>query len=484
MFLKLLQKYAVTARPDASTTLSSKRKPGSCSARPELVEGFRALFKLCLVFLLAGAGVAPLRATYFPTPLTAPDDSTNFYRMSKDNSWAAGVLYEEGSGSGGFNGTDQKSTLGNVYGTGESFLAMLRSPRGTVRTELNKDPNNVLLSTAPDLGGMRGMIDITGHVYQKQITLTGGTNVSFVKWIPGFLDLALYVPFVTKRFDGVNLQRRQFSPVDRIDMILDQYTQNMSEFLQRNGGLNAEPWQGSGLGDPTFIMRWNITGINPGSLDETEVIGAIPENDTIRNIRSYIYLGAQVPVSSQRDEDKLFSLALGNNGHWGLPLGAGLEFMFNLPVSLKIGLGIDLLWLVAESRMMRVKTDLTQTSLLLLNKAKVQIKPGLTWRLNWFVDSDHLWRGLGAHAGYEFIMHHNDELKTADAGFSSEIIGTTETAQSWYANLVSVGLKYDLSEQFAGAPMAPIIQGFMKFPFSGKHLVNASSVGFQVIMHF
>ena len=161
-----------------------------------------------------------------------------------------------------------------------------------------------------------------------------------------------------------------------------------------------------------------------------------------------------------------------------------VEFMFNLPVSLKIGLGVDLLWLVAESRMMRVKTDLTQTSLLLLNKAKVQIKPGLTWRFNWFVDGDHLWHGLGAHAGYEFIMHHNDELKTSDAGFSSEIIGTTETAESWYANLVSVGLKYDLSDQFAGAPMAPIIKGFMKFPVSGKHLVNASSVGFQMTIHF
>lgn len=434
-----------------------------------------ALKRIILVTLLAGAGVAPLRAAYFPTPLTAPDDSNSFFRMSKDNTWAAGVLYEEGSGSGGFNGTDQKSTLGNVYGTGESFLAMLRSPRGTVRSQLTTLPNYVQLSTAPDLGGMRGMVDITGHVYQKQITLTGGTNLNFVKWIPGFLDLALYVPFVTKRFDGVNLQRRQFSPVDMIDMILDQHTQNIGAFLQQNGGLNAEPWQGAGLGDPTFIMRWNVSGMNPESLDT---------NETIRNLHSYVYLGAQIPASKQRDEDKLFSLALGNNGHWGLPLGGGLEFMFNLPVSLKIGLGIDLLWLVAESRMMRVKTDLTQTSLLLLNKAKVQVKPGLTWRFNWFVDGDHLWHGLGAHAGYEFIMHHNDELKTSDAGFSSAIIGTTETAQSWYANLISVALKYDLSDQFAGAPMAPIIQGFMKFPVSGKHLVNASSVGFQVIMHF
>ncbi|MBM3886770.1 hypothetical protein FJ364_02460 [Candidatus Dependentiae bacterium] len=407
-----------------------------------------------------------LHAGYFPTPLTAPDDSNIFFRMNKDEQFALGLTYEDGSAGGGFNSSDQKCSLGSMYDNGESFLAMLRNPRGTVRTNLAAlDPQ---LLNAPDLGGQRGIIDASGHVSHQQITLAGGYNISWLRFVPGFLDVAFHVPFVSKKYTDVKLQRRHFEPVDMIDILIEEQTQNLNAFLQQYGELNAENWAGSGVGDPTLIMHWNL----PQKYNE----------ETIQDINPYLYFGIQMPLSKQRNVDTLFSLPLGNDGHWGFPFGGGIDFTFDMPV--KIGLGIDLLYFITESRMMRVKTDTAQTSLLLLNKAHVQRKPGLTWRVNWFVSGDQIWHGFGMRAGYEFIMHHNDELKTQDTGFSSEIINTTAMAQSWYVNLLSVMLKYDLSSVFLNAPMAPVIQGFMKFPISGRHVVNASTVGFQVMLHF
>lgn len=408
-----------------------------------------------------------LHAGYFPTPLAMPDDSEHFFQLGPDTLWGGGVFYEEGSGSGGFNGSDQRRSLGALYSDKESFLTMLRSPQGEIRTKLagTIDPR---LLTAPDLGGRRGAIDISGHIFHRQITLGGTTNLRFIKILPGMADLALYIPFVNKRFDAVNLKLRPFEAVDVVDLALEGLTQDIPGFLQRVGDLNTEGWQGGGVGDPTIILRWNW--YRPF------------EGGDIRNVATHLYFGFSLPLSKQKDEDKLFSLPLGSDGHWGIPFGGSFELLFAAPI--KIGMAADLLWQVAESRPRRVKTDINQTSLLLLHKALTQRKPGLTWRAHWFAEGVHLWRGLSVLGGYEFVMHHNDELHTAAEGFRSEIINTAETTQNWYVHTITSALKYDLSAEFAGAPVAPFIEGFLKFPVSGRRVVNASTVGMQVVIRF
>lgn len=427
-----------------------------------------SLKKSIAVALVCLAVTQSLQASYFPTPVAAADDSSTFFQFREQDSWSAGIFHEEGSSNFGFNGSDQRSSIGAIYGQNESFLTMMRSPRGAVRTKLLAHPIARNLLIAPDFGGARGALNVSGHLYHRQITLAAASHLKFIKIIPGFVDLALYLPFVSKRFDSISVQRRNFSPVDLADVRLDQIMQDMPGFLQTVGNLNIDPWQGAGLGDPTIIMRWNW----PREFAQED----------IRNAMTQVYWGFQIPVSTARDTNKVFSQPLGNDGHWGFPLGAGFELMFALP--LKIGFGIDLLWQVAESHDLRVKTDISQTSLLLLHRIRAQRKPGLTWRINWFAEGVKLWRGLSLRGGYEFMMHHNDELNPAEPGYNADIMNTHDVLQPWFLNVLCATFKYDLSTEFAGAPMQPMIQGFIKFPISGRRVLDANSAGFQVLIRF
>lgn len=409
---------------------------------------------------------AAAQAGYFPTPLTMPDASSRQIVFGGDVGYASSIFYEEGSGSGGFDGTGKKKSLGSIYSEQESFLTMLRSPQGNVLTNLTGV--DARLRTAPDFGGKRGAIDLTGHIFHRQITLGGAANLRFIKGMPGFIDLALYTPFVLKRFDAIGIQQKQFERVDIVDFLLENITKDATGFLQRTGGLSAEPWQAGGMGDPTIIMRWNL-------------LQGFTES-TISDVNAHIYFGFSIPVSKQKDEDKIFSLPLGNDGHWGIPFGGNFELTFVSPI--KMGMALDLLWLVAESRPRRVKTDLTQTSLLLLNKTMTRRKPGLTWRANWTMEGDHLWRGLSIRGGYELTMHHNDVLEISTEGYSSAIANSAGTAQSWYITALTAAIRYDLSTEFVGAPMTPYLEGFLKFPISGQNVVNASSAGLQMVLRF
>jgi hypothetical protein len=421
---------------------------------------------IALVFACVAVS-QPAWASYFPTTIAAADDSNAFLQLGEQNSWVAGIFHEEGSGSGGFNGVNEHRPLGRIYSETESFLTMLRSPRGAVRTNLLATVPVGLL-TAPDLGGTRGAIDIGGHLYHRQVTMAASVNLQFIKIIPGFIDMAFYLPCVSKRFDAITVNRRTTAAVDLVDVQLDQIMQNMSDFLQTKGNLSMEPWQGAGLGDPTLIFRWNW----PREFAQED----------IRNAMTQVYWGIQIPVSKARDADKMFSQPLGNDGHWGFPLGAGFELGFAVPI--KIGFGIDVLLQVAESHDLRVKTDVRQSSLLLLHRIRAQRKPGLTWRVNWFAEGVKLWRGLSLRGGYEFIMHYNDVLNTTEPGYKVDIINTSETLQDWFLNLLTATIKYDLSSEFAGAPVKPFVQGFLKFPLSGRRALNANTVGFQVSVRF
>ncbi len=449
---------------ESSTSSTRSNVVTITSSRPPSRDpGFSILSTFLLTIILL---TTTLHAGYFPTPLTMVDDSDNFLTLKDNAAFAAGVFYEEGSGSSGFNSGDQSRKLGAMYSPQESFLTMLRNPQGSVQTKLaTLDPR---LFTAPDFGGQRGAVDISGHIFHRQITLGGAAHLRFITAIPGFVDLAFYAPFTSKRFDALNITRRQFQQVDIIDLLLEPHIQNIGSFLQNTGDLNTDAWQGSGIGDPTVVLRWNW--------QQTLAL------ETISHLATQVYVGCSLPVSKQKNEDQLFSLPLGNDGHWGFPFGANLELMFTLPI--KTGLAADILYQPTESRVRRVKTDVRQTDLLLLNKANVQCKPGLTWRTHWFIEGVNFWRSLSLRGAYEFVMHHNDELSTTDAGFSSAIISTTTTAQDWYVHSFTATAKYDLANEFTGAPIAPTIEAFLKFPLSGRRVVNANSAGLNLVIRF
>jgi hypothetical protein len=425
--------------------------------------------KYFILFSLVSLGQSVVHASYFPTPLATPDNSTNFVQLNHTQACALGITYEATrGGTSGFDDTDKSVSLGSMYSPSESFLTMLRSPRGAMRAKLTAAGVPIGLSVAPDFGGQRGAVAIDGSIAHQAITIGAATRLSFVKIIPGFLDLALYIPSVSKKFNVSSITRRPFDAVDAYDAQLDTVMRDIPDFLQRVGGLSSESWQGAGVGDPTLILRWNWAA----HLAETQ----------IRQLTTALYIGGVGPLGKMRDEDKVFSLPLGNNGHWGVPAGGSLELEFNQPI--KVGVGFDILWQAPQSRLQRVKTDMRQTTLLLLDKAFAKLTPGLSWRTHWFVEGHNLWRGLSVRGMYECMVHHDDKLTTPDSNFSDDIINSAENLKAWNVHQLSGHISYNFKYEFGNAPVEPHIQLYYKLPVSGRRMVNSNTIGFKVDVRF
>lgn len=418
-----------------------------------------------LVFLLFNH----LHAGYYPTPLTMPVDSVMHFKLDKEQRYGFKIFLEEGSASGGFDGSENHCSLGALYSPYESILTMLRSPQAEVLKNLSGI--NPQLLVAPDLGGRRGAVDLSGHIYHQQVTLAGAYNLNFISFVPGHIDVHLYMPFVNKEFDGIGIKQQATESYFPVDIELNKIGQNLSASLQQYGGLSVDQWKGSGIGDPVLLFQW-------GTLER------FADND-MQTLSPRLYVGLSFPCGAEKNEDELFSLPLGYDGHWAIPFGSNLEFTFRSPI--KIGFGVDVLYQFPSSRTRRIKTNVTQTNLLLLNKASVLLSPGLTWRLNWFMEGVNLWKGFSIKGGYEGIHHYNDSVSTHDENVSEDIINTAATLQNWYGHILSASIKFDPSKLFTNTASTtyPFIEGFIRFPVSGKRLVNTSNIlGLQLAIHF
>ncbi len=419
---------------------------------------------MCGVLCCGGSTV---QASYFPTTVSSPDNSARFVSLEKNQWYALSLLYEDGQAGTGYDDASNRKSFGSMYNNnGESFLAMLRNGRDDVRTKLQALDHRLLV--APDYGGKRGFVDIAGKIYHKQLTLGSAVNLRLIKWIPGFFDASFYMPFVSKKFDGISMTRRSSDRFDADDALLDDQMKDISGFLKNFGNLSAEPWADKGIGDPTLVVRWNM----PYEKQDSE----------IRVIQAHVHCGVQIPLAKKKNEDQLFSLPLGCDGLWGFPFGVGVEMKFSMPV--KIGMGADFLLQLAESRERRVKTALKQTDLFLLNKARTLLRPGLTWRFHWAAEGYNLWRGLGVRGMYEFLMHHNDQLSTTAEGYRTETVGTSNLYKKWYAHALTAAIRYDLGKEFSKAPMTPRVEAYVRAPVNGKRFVNATVLGLQIAVLF
>jgi hypothetical protein len=199
-------------------------------------------------------------------------------------------------------------------------------------------------------------------------------------------------------------------------------------------------------------------------------------------------VGASIPTSKEKNEDRAFSMPLGNDGAWGLPVGFGLELDF--VHNIKAGLDADFLVLFDKKRTRRLKSDFEQTEILLLNKGVATKEHGLMWQFHLFVQAYHIYKGLSAKFAYQFVKHDDDRLVPSGNDFDFSIVNSANSIKEWTNHNLIFSLNYDLftkrrhcQDEYSSS-VTPQFHLFYKVAVGGKNVIDTSTIGGQWGIHF
>ena len=238
--------------------------------------------------------------------------------------------------------------------------------------------------------------------------------------------------------------------LNNFEQILNDYNLNINDFCQH------------GIGDTSFEIGWTK------NYEETEYIDFI--DITIKS-------GIIAPTGKKKDEDKVFSLPLGYNGHVGIPVS--LDLATGLYEWLTIGGHFDIIWFARKNKDMRIKTAKEQSGFIKLAKTCTNIKKGTLYNLGFYLEADHIAGGLSLLIGYTFSEKQKDTLTFSQPlQIDCKIANSDEMLKEWNQHTIHFMIEYDFTKE--EYKIGPRLNFFYNLAAGGKRIfkTNISSAGF------
>ena len=188
-----------------------------------------------------------------------------------------------------------------------------------------------------------------------------------------------------------------------------------------------------------------------------------------------------MPTAEKKNIDNAFSIPLGNDGAWGIPLGAGLGLDFEHHI--RLGGDVEFVVFLNETHVRRLKTDYNQTEILLLNKGNTTLDAGLTWKFNLFLQAYRVWKSLSFKIAYEYIKHDSDKLSEKTDTFNYDIINSANSLKEWNTHNLIFQLNLDFFK-WGKIFAKPQMSLFYKLPLTGKNVINSQNIGGQIGFNF
>ncbi len=335
----------------------------------------------------------------------------------------------------------------------QDALAMIKGfnsedPLGQLSQSFNIDDDN----------GSHGLYVATGN-FEIPINL-----IFSARWFLAHnFSVVLFLPYYKMTLKNVCLteQTNHTSFESNLD-------QNFIPTLQNKGCVSLSNWERHGVGDLVAQAMWrqNFPQYRP----------------FLKNVRLNVRFGATFPTGVKEDTNKILAIPFGNDGAWGFVFGTGLDL--NISSFLRFGLDANFLYLFGNTRTRRIKTDLAQTDLFLLNQYRAYKHYGLT---NWFTLYGELFRithGLSAKVAYEFI-HHDDDTVYVESDMVNPLIANSAVSlMDWTTHSFIFSLSYDPYCDFPQSRFKPYITAFAKWGFNGRNAILADTLGVTFSLSF
>lgn len=431
--------------------------------------------KILIALALAGCMSLSSMQAFIRTNFSRPFDYVMRMPHDKEASFTVGIKsIEYGSRSTGRDRRDNRRNILQLCHCLENALAMLSDPLPDVQERINMNVGDDILRSFIQINednGKQGQIAFSAAEFN-------GLNVNFFASyvlpfdkIPGTLALSLYVPVVWREITGVCIKDLTVAdPVNpELGHLVKLYlTDNLANNVKNWGCLDLGSFQKSGIGDVSLLLEWHKRFRQ--------------EKEYLKAVTLFLKGGLMAGTSKKRNEDKAFALPLGSDGHWGFPVGIGIQLQFLKYVL--FGIDADFLILLDESRNFRMKTDRDQTDFLLLNKGRARRESGLIWQFHLYVQAYHFWRGLSAKVAYQFVKHDDDRLSPRCNNFDFALVNNMcRLRESTIHNLI-FWLNYDCFEECKKWWLKPQMSVFYKLPIAGKNVLDNWTVGGQLALNF
>lgn len=385
----------------------------------------------------------------------------------EDSVWIFSVLAEKGFGNAkSFNTHEKVCSPLRIWQDQQDAIAMLQgfsenSPQGQLLDVLQG------VDVSPIDNGTRGHFCVDGN-----LKLNYSLGFSLWRCLPYDFSIAAYLPFYSMQLRDVcwrDLTNPEL-PTDADVRVKNYLTNNFfANVCALGNGLFIGDWKRSGFGDLTFLLEW---------------IRDFPQQKPIlKNVRLNARLGPSLPTGLPVDENKLFARSFGNDGAMGLIYGGSLTLTYG--TCFQAGFDVQLQSNFGNTRVRRIKTNVNQTELLLLEKTCVFKDWGLTQQINLFAQALNFFKGWSFFLDYQFFKHGTDHLSVVGNDFSSEIANTARSLEDWTAHTAIIKFTYDF-EGFCGkdAWVIPSLSIYGKLPFEGKRSALFTTAGIILAFDF
>lgn len=228
--------------------------------------------------------------------------------------------------------------------------------------------------------------------------------------------------------------------------------------ILRNYDLCAGPVRETGVGDLSILAGWTRNN------QETCVLDFI---DTT------FQFGILAPTGKQRNENQVFSIPLGYNGHVAFPFS--IDFALGLYEWLTLGLHFDAMVFLSKTKEIRLKTAPDQSGLIKLAKGRAKIDRGTLWTAGLYAKADHVCRGFSWIVGYSFAKQDKDTITPCCPCFDICIANSDETLRGFTMHTVHLWAEYDFTQDdaCAGARVA----FFYNAQVGGKRIFETNMIG-------
>lgn len=223
--------------------------------------------------------------------------------------------------------------------------------------------------------------------------------------------------------------------------------------------LNISPISQSGLGDISAVLGYTINYEDSKDFDFLD---------------STFKFGIITPTSKIKNENYVFSLPLGYNGHTGV--FGSVDVAFGVYDWATLGLHLDAISFNKICKNLRIKTACEQSGLIKLQKDTAREKMGNIYNASAYFKADHVIRGLSIIAAYSYSAKQKDELDCFKNNCSDcEIANTDCSLQKWDMHTINLIAEYDLANDIK--KYNPRINAFYNIIVGGKRIFKTNIGG-------
>lgn len=243
------------------------------------------------------------------------------------------------------------------------------------------------------------------------------------------------------------------------------FLQHFDQILER-WCLSCSSMDEWGVGDLSLLLGWTT------NYQGTEVLDFVDMT---------FQAGALAPTGKKKNENQIFSLPFGYDGHWAFQ-GIG-DISIGLYDWLTFGGHIEAMYFFKKDRNIRMQTAPCQSALIKLARGDAQVNPGTIWDAGVFAKADHFIGGLSILLGYSFASKNEDTIAPCETSvFNCNIVNGDPLLKSWKMNTLHLYTEYDFYKQ--DCTFGPRIGFFWNYVISGKRIFRTNMLGGEIGIDF